>query len=51
MIGAEYLVKVAANLGFEYCFANPGTTEIPMVAVMDRETRIKPILSLFESGS
>lgn len=48
MIGAEYLVKVAANLGFEYCFANPGTTEIPMVAVMDRETRIKPILSLFE---
>ena len=48
MIGAEYLVKVAANLGFEYCFANPGTTEIPMVAVMDQETRIKPILSLFE---
>lgn len=48
MIGAEYLVRVAANLGFEYCFANPGTTEIPLVAVMDRETRIKPILSLFE---
>ena len=48
MIGAEYLVKIAANLGFDHCFANPGTTEIPMVAVMDRETRIKPILSLFE---
>lgn len=48
MIGAEYLVKVAANLGYDYCFANPGTTEIPMVAVMDRETRIKPILSMFE---
>lgn len=48
MIGAEYLVKVAANLGFEYCFANPGTTEIPMVAVMDKETRVKPILSMFE---
>ena len=48
MIGAEYFVKTAAQLGFEYCFANPGTTEIPMVAVMDAETTIKPILSLFE---
>lgn len=48
MIGAEYLVRVAANLGFDYCFANPGTTEIPMVAVMGKETRIKPILSMFE---
>ncbi|MCY6411938.1 acetolactate synthase large subunit [Acinetobacter sp. VNH17] len=48
MIGAEYFVKTAAQLGFEYCFANPGTTEIPMVAVMESETRIKPVLSLFE---
>lgn len=48
MIGAEYLVKAAAKLGFDYCFANPGTTEIPMVAVMDRETQIKPVLSMFE---
>ena len=48
MIGAEYFVKTAAQLGFEYCFANPGTTEIPMVAVMQAESKIKPILSLFE---
>lgn len=48
MIGAEYLIKMAAKLGFEYCFANPGTTEIPLVAVMDKEPRLKPILTLFE---
>lgn len=48
MNGAELLIKAAADSGIEYCFANPGTTEIPLVAAMAAESTIKPVLSLFE---
>ena len=37
MNGAELLIKAAAASGVEYCFANPGTTEIPLVAAMAAE--------------
>ena len=48
MNGAESLVKAAVDAGIEYCFANPGTTEMPLVAAMDSEPKFRPVLSMFE---
>lgn len=48
MIGAELLMETAAGHGVEVCFANPGTTEMPMVEALDRTPKIRPILGLFE---
>jgi len=48
MNGAQWLVKAAVASGIEYCFANPGTTEIPLVAALAGEPSLKPVLSLFE---
>lgn len=48
MNGAELLVKTAAKAGVEICFANPGTTEMPIVVALDSEPGIKPVLGLFE---
>ena len=30
------------------CFANPGTTEMPLVAALDAEPRMRAVLGLFE---
>src|SRR5512143_1707305 len=48
MNGAELLVSTAAACGIEVCFANAGTTEIPIVMALDRTHAIKAILGLFE---
>ena len=48
MNGAQLIVKAAVASGIEYCFANPGTTEIPLVAAMASAPGLKPVLSLFE---
>ena len=48
MIGAELLMETAAERGVEVCFANPGTTEMPMVEALDGASKIRPILGLFE---
>ena len=50
MNGAELLIEAAAASGVEYCFANPGTTEIPLVAAIAKHPALtlKPVLSLFE---
>ncbi|MBJ7554644.1 acetolactate synthase large subunit [Marinomonas spartinae] len=48
MNGAEAIVKAAVDSGVEYCFANPGTTEMPFVAAMDSEPKFRPVLSMFE---
>ena len=48
MIGAELLMETAAERGVEVCFANPGTTEMPMVEALDGAPKIRPILGLFE---
>ncbi|MBY0392627.1 MAG: acetolactate synthase large subunit [Novosphingobium sp.] len=37
-----------ANAGVTACFANPGTSEMHLVAAIDREPRIRPVLTLFE---
>jgi acetolactate synthase-1/2/3 large subunit len=47
MNGAEALLETSRRLGIEVCFANPGTTEMPLVAALDR-VRIRAVLGLFE---
>ena len=37
-----------ADSGVEICFANPGTSEIHLVAAMGREPRLRGVLCLFE---
>ena len=35
MNGAESLIRTAIAAGVEVCFANPGTTEMPLVAALE----------------
>jgi len=46
--GAFSLVETALHAGVEVCFANPGTTEMPIVAVLDRVPAMRVVLGLFE---
>jgi acetolactate synthase-1/2/3 large subunit len=46
--GALSLVETALRAGVEVCFANPGTTEMPIVAAFDRVPGIRVVLGLFE---
>ena len=48
MNGAESLIRTAAAAGVEVCFANPGTTEMPLVAALDAADGIRAVLGLFE---
>jgi acetolactate synthase-1/2/3 large subunit len=48
MNGAELIVKAAIGAGVEVCFANPGTTELPIVTALDTTPGIKAFLGLFE---
>ncbi len=48
MNGAESLVRTAIAAGIEVCFANPGTTEMPLVAALDAVEGIRAVLGLFE---
>ena len=42
------LYKSAKDAGIEICFANPGTTELPLVVALDAVGGIRPVLGLFE---
>ena len=46
--GAESLVRTARAAGIDVCFANPGTTEMPLVIALDAGKSIRPVLCLFE---
>jgi acetolactate synthase-1/2/3 large subunit len=48
MNGAEALLRTAAAAGVRVCFANPGTTELPLVGGLDRVPEIRAVLGLFE---
>ena len=48
MNGADALIRALADAGVEVCFANPGTSEMQLVAAIDGEPRIRAILGLFE---
>jgi hypothetical protein len=42
MNGAEALVASAIRGGVEICFANPGTTELPLVQALDSVPGLRP---------
>ena len=48
MNGAESLVRSLVAAGVETCFTNPGTSEIHLVAALDRALEIRCVLALFE---
>ncbi|MGD0021407.1 MAG: acetolactate synthase large subunit [Smithellaceae bacterium] len=48
MNGAEIILKTARDAGVEICFANAGTTELPLVAAFDTVSGLRPVLGLFE---
>jgi acetolactate synthase-1/2/3 large subunit len=48
MNGAESLIRTALAAGINVCFANPGTTEMPLVAALDGVEGMRAILGLFE---
>jgi acetolactate synthase-1/2/3 large subunit len=49
MIVADVVMRTAAAAGIDLCFANPGTTEMPLVLALDRTPAIRPVLGLHET--
>jgi len=48
MNGAEAVVRTLIAGGVDTCFANPGTSEMHLVAALDRSPEIRSVLALFE---
>ena len=48
MNGAEALIQTLNDSGVEVCFANPGTSEMQLVAAIDQQEGMRAILGLFE---
>jgi acetolactate synthase I/II/III large subunit len=48
MNGAESLIRTLIASGVDVCFTNPGTSEIHIVAALDRVTEMRCVLGLFE---
>jgi acetolactate synthase I/II/III large subunit len=48
MNGAESLVRMLVAAGIDTCFTNPGTSEIHIVAALDRAPQMRCVLGLFE---
>lgn len=48
MNGAEALIETLYNAGVRVCFANPGTSEMQLVAAIDRHPDMRGVLGLFE---
>jgi acetolactate synthase-1/2/3 large subunit len=48
MNGAESLIRTLVAAGVNTCFTNPGTSEIHIVAALDRIPEMRCVLALFE---
>ncbi|MHB8189509.1 MAG: acetolactate synthase large subunit [Ferrimicrobium sp.] len=48
MNGANALLSALVDLGVRVCFANPGTSEMHLVAAFDQHQSIQPVLTLYE---
>ena len=48
MNGAEALIETLRDCGVEVCFANPGTSEMQLVAAIDQQPDMRAVLGLFE---
>src|SRR5690242_4039318 len=46
--GAVVALQAAASAGVSVCFANPGTTEMPLVGALDPVPGVRAVLGLFE---
>ncbi|MCP3936149.1 MAG: acetolactate synthase large subunit [Actinomycetia bacterium] len=46
--GSDIMFKTALAAGIDTCFANPGTTEMAMVATLDRVDGMRAVLTMFE---
>jgi acetolactate synthase I/II/III large subunit len=46
--GAVVALQAAVSEGIDVCFANPGTTEMPLVGALDEVTGLRAVLGLFE---
>jgi acetolactate synthase-1/2/3 large subunit len=46
--GADRMIETAVAAGVDVCFTNPGTTEMPLVAALDRTPAMRSVLGLFE---
>lgn len=49
MNGAESLIQTLVQCGVEACFSNPGTSEMHLVAALDRVAGLRTMLGLHES--
>ena len=45
---SDSLIKTLINNGLEVVFANPGTSEMHLVAAIDHNPQVRPVLGLFE---
>src|SRR3954471_6262877 len=48
MTGAESVLRTLSAGGVRACFANPGTSEMHLVAALDRVPEVRAVLTLFE---
>ena len=48
MNGAEALIETLYKAGVRVCFANPGTSEMQLVAAIDKHPEMRGVLGLFE---
>ena len=48
MNGAQSLIQTLVYCGVDTCFANPGTSEMHLVAALDTVRGLRPVLCLFE---
>ena len=48
MTGAQSLLETLVACGVDACFANPGTSELHLVAALQNDKRIRSVLCLFE---
>src|ERR1035438_967373 len=48
MNGAESLIRTLIAGGVDSCFTNPGTSEMHIVAALDRVPEMRCVLALFE---
>jgi acetolactate synthase-1/2/3 large subunit len=46
--GAVVALQAASSAGVSVCFANPGTTEMPLVGALDQVPSVHAVLGLFE---
>src|SRR5690348_6855339 len=51
MNGAEAVLRTLADSGISLCLANPGTSEMHMVAALDEVPRMRAVLCLFEGAA